>query len=242
MTGADAMEALAATWPQAAPQSVGPFAVPSPDPGGNRVSAARLADPRGDSADIAGAEAVMAAQGRQALFQVLDTQPQLNAALEAHGYIARDATDILARPTKGLAAVPPPVTAFDIWPPLAIQREIWAAAGLHPARLAVMERVQGPKTSLLGRIKDKPAAAAFAALWRDVAMVHALEVAPAYRRLGLARHMMAAAAHWAEGSGATQIALLVTQDNTSAQAFYSSLGFQAIGRYHYREQRAGPTL
>ncbi len=244
MTGADIFATVATSWPPSATQSVGPFVVPAPDAGGNRVSAARLKDPSardtsGEGLDAA--ESAMQAQGRAPLFQVLDHQDGLSNSLDQRGYIARDHTDILVIRSADLAAPPPPVTAFTIWPPLAIQTEIWEAGGIDAARLAVMDRAQFPKTALFGRVNDKPAGAAFVGVNGTVAMLHALEIAPTARRAGLASTMMRAAADWAQKEGAAWFSVLVTQQNSGAQKLYASLGLKAVGTYCYREKTGGPT-
>mgnify|MGYP001795945281 CR=1 FL=1 len=238
MRGADLFPVLAATWPQRTFAEVGPFVVPEPDAGGNRVSAARLSDASGDTVEALDVvEAAMEVQGRAPLFQVLDHQSTLEGALGARGYIARDHTDILVVEAKALAKVPPPVTAFDIWPPLAIQVELWAEGGIDAARLGVMHRAIGPKTSVFGRIKDQPAGAAYVAMDGDIAMLHALEITPHLRRNGLAAIMMEAAADWAVQNGAAWLSVLVTQENAAAQGLYASLGLKPVGSYHYREKR-----
>ncbi len=244
MNAAALFPTVAATWPPSETQTCGSFTVPAPDAGGNRVSAARLTDPtvlNGSEEGLVAAEAAMLAQCRAPLFQVLDHQTGLSDALDARGYIARDHTDILLIRTSELSAAPPPVTAFTIWPPLAIQSEIWDAGGIDLARRAVMDRANFPKTSLFGRIKDKPAGAAFIGIHGAVAMLHALEVAPVARRSGLASTMMRAAAHWAETEKAEWLSVLVTQQNTAAHGLYASLGLKAVGTYCYREKTGGPT-
>ena len=52
------------------------------------------------------------------------------------------------------ADMPPPpwMTIFAHWPPLAIVSGLWAAGGIGPARVAVMDRVTGPKAALLARV------------------------------------------------------------------------------------------
>jgi len=97
-----------------------------------------------------------------------------------------------------------------------------------------MHRAAGPKTTVLGRVHDTPAGTAFAAIHNDTAMLHAIETSHAFRRQGLGRHMIRALAFWAQDHGASQVALLVTRTNVAANALYSSMGFTAVGGYHYR--------
>ncbi|OAN80037.1 hypothetical protein A8B78_11225 [Jannaschia sp. EhC01] len=242
MNIADLIPVLAATWPAADSQTVGPFTVPSHDPGGNRVSAARLTIPTARSASeeaLAAAQAAMEAQGRRPLFQVLDHQMPLSDMLDAQGYTARDHTDAMVIRATDLAATPPPVTAFTIWPPLAIQTELWEAGGITAPRRAIMDRATCPKTSLFGRILDKPAGAGYIGIHGDIAMLHALDVALAGRRKGLAIHMMRTAAKWAADNGATWLSILVTRENAAAQGLYTSLGMKPVGTYVYREKEGG---
>ncbi|MDG3041541.1 GNAT family N-acetyltransferase [Roseicyclus marinus] len=238
---ADLMPVITATWPAAEARQVGPFMVQAGGGGGQRVSAARLADPATTDtteAEIDAAIAALEGFGQPPLFQVPGHQTGLDARLAARGLTPRDTTHAMVMPCADLAAPPPPVTCFATWPPLAIQTEIWAAGGIGPARLAVMERVTGPRMSFFGRANDKPAGTAFVAIHHGIAMLHALEIAPAHRRKGLAAKMMRAAADWAKGEGADTMAVLVTGENRPAQGLYASLGFQAVGQYHYRSQRS----
>lgn len=234
---------LERTWPPSRTYRCGPFVVKDPDPGGNRVSAARLASPLNEpvtASELDIAEALMRDQGRAPLFMVLDTQITLDAALAARGYTARDRTVAMMIRAQDIAAAPPPVTAFTIWPPLAIQTEIWEAGGITAARRAVMHRAEYcKKTSLFGRIADKPAGAAYIGILHDTAMLHALEIAPAARRNGLAAHMMRAAAKWAADNGAEWLSILVTCENKAAQGLYTSLGMKPVGTYVYREKEGG---
>ena len=244
MNIADLFPVLEATWPPTASRTVGPFTVPAADPGGNRVSAARLSDPTARSVseeELAAAGAQMQAEGRASLFQVLDHQTGLSGLLDAQGYIARDHTDAMIIRAADLAATPPPVTAFAIWPPLAIQTELWEAGGINTPRRAIMARATCPKTTLFGRINDKPAGVAYVGIHDTIAMLHALEVAPSGRRKGLAAHMMRTAAQWAADNGAEWLSILVTQQNKAARGLYTSLGMQPVGTYVYREAAGGRT-
>ena len=158
----------------------------------------------------------------------------LDTALAARGYHIIDPVVAYACAAGGLAQ-PPGMTTFAHWPPLAIARDLWAEGGIGPARLAVMDRVTGPKCAILARQADRPAGVAFVAVSAGVAMLHALEITPARRRQGSAQHIVQAAAGWALTQGAATLSLVVTVANQPARALYASLGMQAVGHYHYRQ-------
>lgn len=226
--------ALAATWPAAATRGCGPFTLRT-GPGGKRVRAATLEADGVDPVALDAAIAAMRAAGRVPLFRVRAPQSGLDTALADRGFARRDETVLYAAPAAPLAArTVPPVTAFDIWPPLAVQRRLWAEGGIGADRIAVMERACAPKTALLGRLDDRPAGTGFAAVADGIAMVHALEVSAALRRRGLAAHMMAHAARWADRHGAEWVAVAVTRANGAARGLYTHLGMSEVGRYWYR--------
>jgi ribosomal protein S18 acetylase RimI-like enzyme len=177
--------------------------------------------------------------GARPLFMLREGEERLDALLAARGYAVMDPVVGYVAPVGVLATErPPPVTTFEVWPVLAAQREIWAAGGIGPARIAVMERAAGPKVSLLGRLDDSPAGAAFAAVHQGLGMVHALEVLPRFRRRGLGAHLLRAAAFWAAGQGAEAVGLVVTEANAGARALYEGMGMQVVARYHYRVRAA----
>jgi hypothetical protein len=161
--------------------TVGPFDLNDGAGGGNRVSAARLSDPLSDGGAVSPGEVsdvatAQTARGTEALFMVFGWQDPLDRLLAAEGYATRDETLILAAPAADIAEAPPPVSCFEIWPPLAVQEEIWDAGGIGPARL----RCHAPGR----RSQDRPIRtdqrpsrrAAFIAVHGKVAMLHALEV------------------------------------------------------------------
>jgi ribosomal protein S18 acetylase RimI-like enzyme len=229
MTPALLAEVMEATWPPATRQSVGPFTLRDGAGGGKRVSAASCDGPF-TTADLDVVEAAMA----QPLMLIRAGEEELDAALDARGWRIVDPVVAYAAPVAALAADLPGLTAFPHWPPLEIARSIWAEGGIGPARLAVMERVRGPKTALLGRIDDRPAGVVFVACHGPEAMLHALEVRAAYRRQGLAGNLVVAAANWAAEAGATRLSLVVTRQNAAARALYARLGLEVVGEYHYR--------
>ncbi len=223
-----------ATWPCASRCEQGAFALRAGAGGGKRASAATAA-PDWSETDLTASEAAMRASGQAPLFMIRAGDEALDAALAARGYDIVDPVNVWLCPLPRLTDRPiPRVTAFAIWEPLAIMREIWAAGGIGPERVAVMERAQSPKVAILGRIDDKAAGAGYCAVHERVAMVHALEVAQRHRGKGLGGWMMRCAAFWAQEHGATHMAVLCTQSNTGANGLYASLGMEVVGHYHYR--------
>lgn len=226
-------DAFETTWPAAQTVRCGGFLVGRGLGAGGRVSSARACGPW-TADDLDASEAQHAAWHQPPLFRVWDDDDRLIAALIARGHQPHIPTLVMAGPVAALTDRPlPPVTAFAVWPPLAIQRQIWACGNINPARQAVMERVPQPKAALLGRIHDRAAGAGFVALQGRIAMIHAVEVLPGFRRQGLARWMMRQAAFWAQDLGATRMGLAVSRANTAAQATYASLGFTVAGSYAY---------
>jgi GNAT superfamily N-acetyltransferase len=158
----------------------------------------------------------------------------LDAALAARGWRLVDPVAAYAAPVADLAADLPPLAAFAHWPPLAVARALWDEGGTGPARVAVMDRVAGPKAAILARLGDRPAGVAFVARNGAEAMLHALEVRPALRRQGVGATLVRAAAAWAAAAGAGRLSLVVTRQNGAAAALYARLGMQVVGQYHYR--------
>ena len=172
--------------------------------------------------------------GQAPLFQVRD-DAALDAQLDTRGYITKDATLLYSLPIERLTDQPiPRVTAFALWEPLAIMNEIWATDGIGPERRAVMDRAK-IKTGVLARWNEKPAGAAYVGVHRAVAMVHGLVVLPHQRRQGVAEWMMRRAAFWGQAQDARHMSVLCVEANAGANALYRSMGFEAVGRYHYRK-------
>ena len=222
-------EVMEATWPPAGRESLGPFMLRDGAGGGKRVSAASLDGPITE-ADFDALEARMA----EPLMLVRAGEEALDAALDARGWRIVDPVVVYAAPVAQLTAELPRLTAFPHWPPLEIARAIWAEDGIGPARIAVMDRVTGPKAALLGRIDDRSAGVAFVACHGREAMLHALEVRESHRRQGLGRRLLQATANWAATQGAHRLSLVVTRQNTAARALYARLGMEVVGNYHYR--------
>lgn len=225
--------ALEGTWPARSKSVTGGWTIRDGAGGGKRVSAATTED---EDSSIPVAETAMRALAQQPLFMLREGQTRLQDRLEACGYRCVDPSVIYAAPVAAIAQEPPAISLYPVWPPLAIMRSIWADGGIGPARMQVMARVRGPKAGLIARSHDRAAGAAFCALHGDIAMVHAVEVAPALRRKGVARNIVQGAAFWAQAQGAHWLALAVTEANGPARALYDALGMQVMARYSYRQK------
>lgn len=231
MTDDDLLRVMDATWPAAAYHRIGPWLIRTGAGGGKRVSAASVA---GDAQDIAQAVAAQQALGQKPLFLIRAQDTDLDRRLDDAGYHIVDPVVAYCAP---VAQFSDQTTgkSYPHWPPLAIVREIWAEAGIGPARLDVMARAQN-KTAILVRHQDRVTGAAFVASAGDTAMLHALEVSPPHRRQGSAQNLLISAANWAQRQGAVTLSLVVTTANRPARALYEKLGMHMVGGYHYRQK------
>jgi GNAT superfamily N-acetyltransferase len=225
----DLAAAAEATWPPRAVRHVGAFTLRDGGGGGQRVSAATA----GDGWTPAALDALLADDG-PALFRVAAGQQTLDRALQDRGFVARDAT---------LAYVmahgrPDPGDPDCAWPPAPDVAALWALGGIGAERLAVMDRVTGPRAALVCRDRGRPVAVGFAAVHGDWVILHALFAAPAARRRGHGRAILNAAGAFGAAQGATRTGLLVTAANAGARALYARAGMAEAGGYHYRQRAA----
>ena len=188
---------------------------------------------------LAVGEASMRALGQDPLFRLTSDDASLDARLAARGYDIVDPTlvyaaraNILADIASGDRCAHPCVESSSVR--TKAHEVIWETGGIGPPRWAVMDRVVVPKRFLLARVDGRPAGTAFVAAGDAVSMVHTVEVLPAFRRRGVARVLMQAAARFAVGSGADFLLLVVLASNVPAIALYEALGMRVVGRYHYR--------
>ena len=222
------------TWPAARRVSAGPWTLREGAGGGKRVSCAS-ADGEWSLDDLQAAEQAQRLLGQQSLFMIRAGEDALDRALADEGYRIIDPVNFWLLPIGELTDRKlPMVTAFAIWEPLAVMREIWEEAGIGAARQAVMGRVTGPKAGVFGRASDSPAGTGFCAVHDGIAMVHALEIRAAHRGKGLGKWMMRCAAFWAAENGAEWMSVLCLQNNHAANGLYASLGMTRVGQYHYR--------
>ena len=230
----DIYEVIQATWPPAGQFTDGPWTIRDGAGGGKRVSAATGNAPVSNS-DIELAQAAMTALKQPVLFMIRLQDENLDRMLAARDYVAVDPVNLYACPIHVLTNTPPQkLSAFTVWPPLEIMRELWAAGGIGPGRIAVMNRATGAKTALLARCKGRPAGTAFAAIHNQIGQIHAVEVTRSLRRNGTGINIMRAAAQWAQDQGARYFSALMTDANAAANALYTKLGMTVVGHYHYR--------
>lgn len=222
------------TWPAARVVPLGSFRIRDGQGGGSRVSAATLHGPL-NSDELRDAENAMRELSQVPKFMIRDAQDDLDQSLAALGYDILDPVNIWQCDISVLTDLKiPHVTAWAVWEPLEICREIWGQAGIGASRQAIMERADCAKTAILGRNREKPAGTAYCGIHDGVAMVHALEILPEHRRQGMGAWLMRKAAHWAAEKGATQMAVLCTVENKAANGLYAALGMTCVGHYHYR--------
>jgi GNAT superfamily N-acetyltransferase len=224
--------AMERTWPPYRAEVRDGWTIRAGAGGGQRVSAATRTE---GGARIDDAVQAMLALGQRPLFMLRPGEDDLDGDLARAGFLLNDPVVFLAAPVAALASLDPRgLRAIRVGCPLRALADIWATGGIGPARLAVMDRVSVPKTMLMGRAGDRPAAAAFVAADGAVAMLHALEVAEPHRRQGMGRDLLGGAASWAAEQGAEVLALAVTEANVPARALYEGAGMLPAGRYHYR--------
>jgi ribosomal protein S18 acetylase RimI-like enzyme len=227
------------TWPAAVIWTQGPFTMRRNAGGGSRVTAATL-NTTATTADINTAQNTMHQMGQPVLFRVKDGQDVFDTQLAAAGYAVKDPVILFAASTaQTVFPQAPHKTCFPVWPPLTVQTDIWTKGGIGPAQIDIMHRAQGPKTSILGRVGERPAGTVYAALHAGIAMLHTLEIDPDFRRRGLGKHLTRSVAQWARTQNATHLTLLATRANIGACALYASLGMQVVGHYHYRIKTEG---
>lgn len=225
------------TWLAGETAHIGGLLVCRDDGAGGRLSSIRRvsSNDRNDPAqDLEQALLQQAQWGQTSLVRAWDDDEGLIAAASAKLPVRVEPTVVLAAQVGDLMREEPPVmTSFGIWPPMAVQRQLWQDYGIGPARQAVMVRGNGPRVSLLGRLHDKPAGVGFCAISGTVAGLHALVVKPDMRGARLGEWLMREAAHWAATQGAEQMMLAVGRDNTAALRLYDRLGFREVGGYAY---------
>lgn len=225
-------QTLEITWPSANITQKDGWTIRDGQSGGSRVSAAT------GLGDIDQAEKAMRDLGQHPLFMVRPSDDDLDAQLAARNYAVFDPVIAYAADVQKLAALDmPELAGIPCDQPLAIQKEIWAQGGIGDPRLAVMARAPNPKSYLIARHLGRPSGTGFIAIHNQIAMLHALEIDPSFRRQGVGKGTTIAAARWALSQGAHTLALVCTVANEGANALYQRLGMRSVTRYHYRKAK-----
>ncbi len=230
------LRALDATWTPAETVQADGWTLRRGLGGGNRVSAAS------GSGEVQAAVDGLAAWDQGPLFQLHPEQSDLDSELAELGYRIHEPVEFFAAPVADMIGDQSHMAAaYRCHCRPAIMEEIWAAGGIGPERLAIIDRVTAPKQSLMSRAGDRPAGVAFVAVDDDVAMIHAIEVLTHFRRKGSATLLIEAAARFASEHGARWLTLAVTRANTGAHKLYERFGMVRSGAYHYRIKTGGET-
>jgi GNAT superfamily N-acetyltransferase len=185
-----------------------------------------------------------AERGQPAIINVpLPLAAPVGVALDERGWSSRTLTLVQTAPLAALLdALPerpdlPPVvltpTPSDAWLAIAAGRKGGPDATLPAAAhhvLTAVDRVRfahvyGESGELVAIAR---ATVTGAGRWLGVVLV---EVVPAARRRGLARHVVRALAEWGLGAGARDAFLQVEERNTAAATLYARLGFRTHHTY-----------
>jgi ribosomal protein S18 acetylase RimI-like enzyme len=105
--------------------------------------------------------------------------------------------------------------------------------GRHDAALLVAEFGGTPAGCIHLELYDTPPESGLRP--RRRVHVERLVVTPEYRRRGVGRRLMTAAAAWGQARGATQLVLTVWEGNEPAERFYRELGFAPMSRVYGRD-------
>jgi GNAT superfamily N-acetyltransferase len=188
---------------------------------------------------IAAVEAWYAQRGLPPLFKPVDapaSQPLIRA-LAARGYNPRTETLMMTGPLN--AAPCGEVVVSD--QPGAGFTDLFLAVQDDPAdaaeRIETLRRIPTPRAFASAWIDGRTAAIGAVAVEGAWAGVFAMRTAPAHRRRGLARAVVAALSAAARAAGAAQAYLQVEADNAGAIRLYDSLGFREAYRYRYWDRR-----
>jgi len=234
------LEVLAArAWPAAEAVARGGWLLRHTPAAGRRRSNSALPLPgsRPDDAAVALVEDWYRARGATPVVQVAPAGERgaLDALLDGRGWAAGGATDVLVADAGDAAAAAP---AGDVVEGLTgAWLAAWAAAEGRPdaeGHRGILAAVPPPAGFASVHDGGRPLAVGLCAVEGAWGGVFCLATAPAARRRGLARGVLAALAAWAAGRGAERLYLQAETGNAAAHALFASAGFVRSHGYHYR--------
>lgn len=226
--------AASAGWPAPITGTIGQWLLRSAGGWTGRANSALPVGDPGMPVDQA-IEAVVrwyAGHGQPALINVpLPYAARLDAVLAASGWQHRPPTRVETMGVPELiAATPerPELPAVTLSPsPSPAWLEIVAGrkGGLPDAALHILTSVDQIRFAEVHADTGELLAIARGAVTSGWLGISVVEVVPAARRRGLARHAIGALARWSAGVGASRVYLQVEERNARARALYAKLGF-----------------
>jgi GNAT superfamily N-acetyltransferase len=167
---------------------------------------------------------------------------RLDAALAARAWPHRPKTLVQTADVADLAAAAPdgqlpPVRLSPVPSPAWLAIAAGRKGGLPAAARHILTAVRRLRFAEVYADTGELLAIARGAVTADWFGVSLVEVVPAARRRGLARHAVRALARWAAEAGATRAYLQVEERNEAAVALYERLGF---GTHHHYLTRYAP--
>jgi GNAT superfamily N-acetyltransferase len=187
---------------------------------------------------VAFCEAIYAAQGLPAIFRLTPLAPAgLDAHLAGCGYAPLDPTLVLWRRMD--TPLPHPAGPGSLQ---ALPRDEWARlqAALggfsqpSPYHLAILRAMVPECCFGAWLVEGELVACGLLVRQGDYAGLFDIVTAPAHRRLGYGRALVAALLTRAAESGARTAYLQVVEGNAPARALYEELGYTVAYRYWYR--------
>ncbi len=165
--------------------------------------------------------------------------PVLDNLLDARGWRRFDETIVMMSPMEDLAldgvVDQVPIRDAGRWIDDLITMK-GATLDLKPGLSEIVGNIQ-TSVGLFVSESDtgKPYAAIMCVHDNDLAGVFELVTHPEFRQQGRGREIVRVALRWAKGNGAKRAWLQVVSRNEAAVSLYSSLGFNEIYRYAYRQ-------
>lgn len=218
----------------------GPFVARAFLGGTGRANAACSLDPAPDPGLAERVERIAAMYRRLGLTPRFRSSPLdppgLAAHLAANSWQASAPSLVMAGPLSGMAR-PDPGVEFRTAPDAAWLEVIGTAEHQSPARQAEKQQAVPlftiPAAWLLLHVDGGAAAAMATTCDGAFCGIFDLVVRPEFRRRGLARRMIGAAAAWAMAQGAGLAFAQVAADNTASRAVQAGLGMTERYRYRY---------